>query len=455
LVIDCLDLTERTIHAAASPAELAQAAELVRWMWRALYDILGPSGRAPLHVRLGRVANAVLGRLSPDQADESTGTEWAGPAAERALIVVERAFFAWQSGNIRDARAALAAGERLLPPLGAILATRGAERECLLTARLGALDYGILLARTELDTYRACGHVTPARVRARVERLAALRRRLMELEQAEAADEDRKGLDRTRRWNYPSPARWDRGRIPAAYQYWSSYSLWGEARGLRPYDPAAAAGLFAQAAERAARATALYRDDATTSAKWDRVVYALLHQSLIAHEAGRPVEAAVWALRSATQALSETLEGDTQGLALACQIEIADMLQRLIPLCTRNDSTGTRLTTAEMQAVTREIAAFVQARDAQDRSEVGLWAQGSALERIASSPRQPSQFPAYLNAWSTAFIRAVVEIARVQPPRARREIMAQVQRIAPELAPTMQPSRGRSRRRVAGTSAAP
>jgi len=180
LVTDCLDAVSRTVHGGAPinvdamPGAVshvpAVVGEFMRWMWRALSDILGPSGHGELHVRLNRLADEVLGMLpgappawSPVNAANEAGEGWAGLAAERALIVAELAFFAWEAGDAKTSRAALnraggpapALAGGMLPPLDAILARRGAERECLLTARQSVVQYNILLARDDLDALLA------------------------------------------------------------------------------------------------------------------------------------------------------------------------------------------------------------------------------------------------------------------------------------------------------------
>ena len=318
LVTDCLDAAARRARDDAEPADLSVAADALRWMWRALADILGPSGQTSLHVRLDRLADELLGRLLGAHSSHATGGEWAGPAAERALIVVELAFFAWEAGDSATSRAALvrAGGPApaltggLLPPLDALLAQAGAERECLLTARLSVVEYNILLARDDLDAVLSDAEASAERVRAAVRRLAAVRAHLHDLERGETADETRKGLSADRRWNYPSLERWDRGRTEATYQYWSSMCLVAEARGMILIDRGEAEELFRQAGEQAALATALYGEYAAQNGKWDRVVHALLHQSALEHAANHPVPAAVWVIRAATEARGRIPDGE-------------------------------------------------------------------------------------------------------------------------------------------------
>ncbi len=241
LVNECLDLAGRALDAAgpdgAITPDLRHAGEAVRWMWRATSDL--PVPYSPLLTRLGRVADPLLDRLARGEpALAAADTPWAGIVAEHALIVAERVFMEADMGDADEGRRALTRlvgtlpdlDGGVLPPLDAILTHTGADRQCWLTAYLSALEYGILMTRDDIETLLAATPLSVERVRSAVGRLAALRGRLNALERAESADETARGLDRAARWNYPSLARWDRGRIPATFPYWSSLALLAEAR---------------------------------------------------------------------------------------------------------------------------------------------------------------------------------------------------------------------------------
>lgn len=344
-VSDCLDLVAqatsegRAIHPGDQGLILAAAGELMRWMWRVLSDLLGPSGRALLHIRLVDVADAVLGRLPHhvEERDDASHDEWAGVAAEHALIVIEGAFFKWQLRQTEAGREALICGGGavpdlaggMLPPLKQILTREGAERECLLTARLSLIEYNILIARDDLEALLRLDAAPLDKVHALTRTQEILRRHLAALEREEIADEERKGLDPHERWNYPALGRWDGGRPPAHYHYWASYSLIAQARGTRLFDPQATAVLLQEAREKAARATERYQQAAKRNAKWDRVVYALLNQGEIEREAAEWIAAAAWNIRATIGAIEWALEGETEHLAMVCQAQAAVALARV------------------------------------------------------------------------------------------------------------------------------
>ncbi len=354
LVNECLDLAGRALDAAgpdgAITPDLRHAGEAVRWMWRATSDL--PVPYSPLLARLVRVADPLLDRLArgePAFADDEA--PWAGIVAEHALIVAERVFMEADLGDADEGRRALArlvgtlpdlAGG-LLPPLDAILAHSGADRQCWLTAYLSALEYGILMTRDDINALLAATPLSVERVRSAVGRLAALRGRLNALERAESADETARGLDRAARWNYPSLARWDRGRIPATFPYWSSLALLAEARGTAVIEPGAAGGLFDQAREASAEATRLYRADLARTGKGDRVVFALLQQGEVELAAGAPVVGATRMVEAATEAVRGTVEMATPRLAVTCQLAVAAALGRVLPVVHEVAARGQRL----------------------------------------------------------------------------------------------------------------
>lgn len=466
LVTDCLDAAARLARDDAEPADLSVAADALRWMWRALADILGPSGQTSLHVRLDRLADELLGRLLGAHSSQATGGEWAGPAAERALIVVELAFFAWQAGDSATSRAALvrAGGPApaltggLLPPLDALLAQAGAERECLLTARLSVVEYNILLARDDLDAVLGDAEAPAERVRAAVRRLAALRPHLHDLERGETADEARKGLSADRRWNYPSLERWDRGRTAATYQYWSSMCLVAEARGMSLVDRGEAEELFRQAGEQAALATALYGEYAAQNGKWDRVVHALLHQSALEHAANHPVPAAVWAVKASTEARGRIPDGEAVRFAIACQLETAAALARLERAAAGPDGDDVR-EARHVRALVRELDLFVETCQTQPwTDDAARWARDIDIgEGIRRGRVSAVAFTAYLRSWRASFTGAVEETAALQPLKVRRDVCAALARLAshdgaPARAPAprhRRPGRGRGVERAA------
>ncbi len=197
LVVDCLDLLTRVAHAhrqappapARRPAvsgpvteatdgpaaeeEVIGAGRLARWMWRALSDTLS-SYHLSLLGRFQRVADDVLSLIPPARWAEMADPEGADLPAEHALIVAERAFYAWSVGETRLGRALLrrvggtlpALADGLLPPLAAILAYPDAQRECWLTAQVSVIQYNILLARAEMETLLSREQPPTGRVRA-------------------------------------------------------------------------------------------------------------------------------------------------------------------------------------------------------------------------------------------------------------------------------------------------
>jgi len=464
LVTDCLDVAARLARDDVEPADLSVAADALRWMWRALADILGPSGQTSLHVRLNRLADELLGRLlDAGSAQEATG-EWAGPAAERVLIVAELAFFAWAAGDSTTSRAALvrAGGPApaltggLLPPLNALLARAGAERECLLTARLSVVEYNILLARDDLDAVLGAAEAPVERVRAAVRRLAALRAHLYDLERGETADEARKGLSAARRWNYPSLERWDRGRTEATYQYWSSMSLVAEARGMSLVDRGEAEELFRQAGEQAALATTLYGEYAARNGKWDRVVHALLHQSALEHAANHPVPTAVWAVKAVTEACARIPDGEAYRFAVACQLEIAAALARRERAAAGPDGVDVR-EAGHVRALVRELDLFVETCWTQpETDDAARWARDIDIgEGIRRGRVSAAGFTAYLRSWRVSFVGAVEETATLQPSGVRRDVRAALARLAPRDGAPARPPAPRHRRPARGRSVAP
>jgi len=389
LVDECLDLAGRALDAAgpdgAITPDLRHTGEAVRWMWRATSDL--PVPYSPLLARLVRVADPLLGRLArgePAFADDEA--PWAGIVAEHALIVAERVFMEADMGDADEGWRALARlvgtlpdlDGGLLPPLDAILAHSGADRQCWLTAYLSALEYGILMTRDDIETLLAAAPLAPERVRAAVGRLAALRGRLNALERAESADEAARGLDRAARWNYPSLARWDRGRIPATFPYWSSLALLAEARGTAVIEPGAADDLFEQARVVAAQATRLYNEDKARTGKWDRVVFALLQQGEVELAAGASVVGATRMVEAATEAVRGTVEMATPRLALTCQLAVAAALGRVLPVVHEAAARGQRL--ASLAAALEFFAELCQSYP---RADTIHWTRGA--DRIVAA----------------------------------------------------------------------
>jgi hypothetical protein len=447
LVHDCLDLvahatSEERVRQSRGQT-LRAAGELLRWMWRVLSDILGPSGQVSLHVRLVTLADAILSQLPPDDArhDDVSHKEWAGVAAEHALIVIEGAFVTWQLRQTEASRHALIRGGGalpaleggLLPPLAQILTREGAERECLLTGRLGLIEYNILIARDHLEALLRLDAAPLAQVRILTGAQGILRRHLAALEREETADEERKGLDPHERWNYPALGRWDSGRPPAHYHYWASYSLIAEARGTRLFDPRATTVLLHEARAKAARATDAYTQAAQQNAKWDRVVYALLNQGEIEREDGRWIAAAMWNIQATVGAVEWALEGETAHLAMVCQTHAAVALARV------NDAIGRGLAPApeEVHILLTAMSAFIAARRTCPDAEIELWAD-IVSERddinLNESHLLPTRLRIIVQSWEKAFLRAVKTIALAQSVEMRTQFQEYLQQIAPDVA---------------------
>jgi len=438
LVNECLDLAGRALDAigpdGAITPDLRHVGEAVRWMWRATSDL--PVPYSPLLARFVRVADPLLGRLARGEpAFAAADAPWAGIVAEHALIVAERVFMEADLGDADEGRRALARlvgtlpdmEDVLLPPLDAILAYAGADRQCWLTAYLSALEYGILMTREEVETLLVAAPLAPERVRVVVGRLAALRGRLNALERAEGADEAVRGLDRAARWNYPSLARWDRGRIPATFPYWSSLALLAEARGTAVIEPGAADDLFDQARVASAQATRLYREDKARTGKWDRVVFALLQQGEVELAAGAPVVGATRMVEAATEAVRGTVEMATPRLALACQLAVAAALGRVLPVVHEAAARGQRLA-----SLADALEFFAELCQSYPRADTPHWTRG--VDRIVAARgkrrRRGRSLADDLETWSVAFMRAVDELALAQEPAARRRTQAALRRIA-------------------------
>ena len=441
LVNECLDLAGRALDAigpdSAITPDLRHAGEAARWMWRATSDL--PVPYSPLIARLVRVADPLLDRLARGEptfaADDAA--PWAGIVAEHALIVAERVFMEADMGDADEGRRALTRlvgtlpdlDGGLLPPLDAILAHVGADRHCWLTTYLSALEYGILMTRDDIETLLAATPFSVGPARAAVGWLAALRGRLNVLERAESADEAVRGLDRDTRWNYPSLAQWDRGRIPATFPYWSSLALLAEARGTAVIDPGAADDLFDQAREASARATRLYSEDKARTGKWDRVVFALLQQGEVELAAGAPVVGATRMVEAATEAVRGTVEMATPRLAVTCQLAVAAALGRVLPVVHEVAARGQRL--ASLAAALESFAELCQSYP---RADAPHWVRGADRIVTARGKRRrrgrSRSLAADLETWSATFMRVVEEVARVQEPDARRRTEAALERIA-------------------------
>jgi len=476
LVVDCMDLMTRVVHArrparaalargaARGPAtdgpaaevEMIGAGRLARWMWRALSDTLS-SYHLSLLGRLQRVADDVLGLVPPTRWAEMADHEWADLPAEHALIVAERAFYAWSVGERRLGHALLrrvggtlpALADGLLPPLATMLARADAQRECWLTAQLSVIEYNILLARAELETLLSRDHPSVGKVRALAGALAGWRGHLTELAEGEAADERAKGRTPDRRWNYPALDRWDRGRTQATYHYWTAMSLHMEARAARACDPSGAESLFQQARTQAAKATEVYRAQARDNAKWDRVVHALLFQAMIERDVGRDAAVARWAIRAATQAMDGVVDGETGHLAIVCQLEAGAALLRLAHLYRSTGQTGRKGPaggdTAELVAA---LAAFLEARRIHKQAEAGLWPRDIDIDAIrrGNQPLSAAQQAYYLDDWGWSFLHAMEHNALRQSPEVRGQLSDLAGSLVPGWRPSFAPPRRRHRR---------
>ncbi len=484
LVVDCLDLLTRVAHAhrqappapargtARRPAvsgpvteatdgpaaeeEVIGAGRLARWMWRALSDTLS-SYHLSLLGRLQRVADDVLSLIPPARWAEMADPEWADVPAEHALIVAERAFYAWSVGETRLGRALLrrvggtlpALADGLLPPLAVMLARADAQRECWLTARLSVIEYNILLARTDLETLLSQDHPPVRQVRALATALAGWRGYLTALAEGEAADERAKGRTADRRWNYPALSRWDRGRTQATYHYWTAMSLHMEARAARVYDSPGADSLFQQARTQAAKATELYHAQARDNAKWDRVVHALLFQAEIERDAGRDTAAALWAIRAATQAMDGVVDGETGHLAMVCQLEAGAALLRLARLYHSTEQVGRKgMDVRDDSELIEAVAAFLAAREVHKQAEAGLWPRDIDVDAIRreSQPLSAAQQAQYLDDWGWSFLRAMEHNALRQSPEVRGRLSDLAGTLVPGWRPAFAPPRRRHRR---------
>lgn len=405
---------------------------MVRWLWRATSDL--PIQYAPLLAHIGRVADPLLTRLLPRQPLLGPeATEWAGLAAEHALILAERVFRAAVEGETEESQRAmdrlggtspdLSGG--LLPSLAGILTCAGAERQCWLTAYYGAIRYGILLDRGAMWRLLEQELRPVEQIAARVRRLAARRACLNDLEQRESADERTKGLSRDERWNYPSLARWDRGRLAVDYFYGNSQALLAEAQGMDVIDPDAAAALFQQARTAADQATRLYRALATQTGKWDRTVYGLLHQGLIELVSGAPIMAATYMVAAADEAVRGTVEMKTPRLALECQVAVVNALRDVTPDVARAGERWER-----MQALAEQIERFAETCRGYPAADRVHWVRD--LEGMSASATRDSALASHVQVWRTSFIGAVEDLALVQDPEARQRVHAALQRIAPD-----------------------
>ncbi len=226
-------------------------------------------------------------------------------------------------------------------------------------------------------------------------------------------------------------------------------SLHMEARAARMYDPSGADSLFQQARTQAAKATELYRARARDNAKWDRVVHALLFQAEIERDAGRDIDAALWAVRAATQAMDGVVEGETRHLAMVCQLEAGSALLRLAHLYRSTEQTGCKGMAARDDAELIEaLAAFLEAQCVHKQAETGPWPRDIDVDTVRRGdlPLNATQRAQYLDDWGWSFLRAMEHNALRQPPEVRGRLSDLAGTLVPEWRPSFALPRRRHRR---------
>lgn len=184
-------------EAGDQPECLPLAVALLRVMWRHLSDILQPSGRTQLHLRLVRLADSLFDALPAAEAPRPEGAAWADRQSEHALVAAERCFLCWCIQEPAEASAALEHATSLLPPLADALASVGGRRQCLLTVHANLIAYGVLLVRDQQRRGVVSADDAIRQLLAFLDRHAAI-------EQAETADELRRHLAWPQRRNYPA-----------------------------------------------------------------------------------------------------------------------------------------------------------------------------------------------------------------------------------------------------------
>ena len=266
----CLDAAEQ---ARKDAALLPAAAALLLLIWRFLSDLLQPSGRTLLHLRLVRLADAVL-RAVPATALKSDTAEWASAPAEAALIAAERSFMAWVRGELAEATTALTRAEGLLPPPATACTATGGQRQCLFTVHASVIAFRMLLHR---DTM-------PDHPQALLTELRALLVRQHELQQLEDADDARRGWQAEARRNYPG--WWEPGRGVARYHYWRSICWQAMAAATAQVRPEDVDDFRRQARAEAAFARAGYAERAPRHRlDRSRLVLTILLRAIIEHTA--------------------------------------------------------------------------------------------------------------------------------------------------------------------------